>query len=526
MAGAYQGRENVAGSLSLKQPIAFIAWLSKGPFRGVADMKFNARNKARLLGKVALVALAAGALAGSVAWAQNTRSGQEWTTPLEPAPRDAATNLANKIMEPFTVVAVGDVMVKRPIGNLDIPAFHDIAKLMQDADVTHGNMEGNLGDLDHFVGPLRGMMGDKDVAPALKEMGFDIMGRANNHVFDSERESLFSTMEQLDKAGIIHAGDGHDLEEARAPAYYDSAKGRVALVSMHGPNNPDAAPSAATYRSGNIGGRVGFNPINYTIWFNVTQEQMDTLKKMRQSLYTAPAGTTNVSSLPANEPADRLEFLNNHYKIGTPGTRNFVMNPSDLKENLRSIRNGKYLSDFEIVNCHCHQGPITSQQWLFEDQTPDMLIELAHGAVDNGADMFVGSGPHVLRGIEIYKGKPIFYGLGENYYQWQHFDADVLSGSWAREEPKEGVDVRVSQALRAINFESVVTKSYYDKGKLVEVRLYPTEGGWNGPISQLGMPRTPSPEQANKILTRLAALSKPFGTDIVIEKGVGYIRIK
>ncbi len=483
-------------------------------------MNFHARNKTRLLGKVALAALIVG-LAGGGAWAQISGNGQQWTTPLEPAPRDAGTNLADKIMEPFTVVAVGDVMVKRPIGDLDLPAFHDIVKLMQDADVTHGNMEGNLGDLDHFDGPLRGMMGDKDVAPALKEMGFDIMGRANNHIMDSDRESMISTEEQLNRVGIIFAGTGRDLEEARAPAYLNGPKGRVALVSMYTGTN-----AAATYRSGNTNGRMGHNPIIPTVWYNVTQEQIDIMKKMRAAIFTPPPGTTNVSTLPTDEPADRITFMDTHYKVGPPGTRNFVMNPSDLKENLRSIRNGKYLSDFEIVNCHCHVGPITSQQWLFEDQTPDMLIELAHGAVDNGADMFVGSGPHVLRGIEIYKGKPIFYGLGENYYQWQHFDSALLSGSWPREEPKEGVDVRVSQALRAINFESVVTKSYYDKGKLVEVRLYPTEGGWNGPISQLGMPRTPSPEQANKILTRLAALSKPFGTDIVIEKNVGYIRIK
>ena len=160
----------------------------------------------RAVYKVALVAFGAGLLLSGVTPAQTARSGQQWTTPVEPAPRDAATNLANKIMEPFTVTAVGDVMIKRPVDNLDAPAFHDIVKLMQNADVTHGNMEGNLADLRHFDGPLRGMMGDKDVAPALKAMGFDIMGRANNHVFDSERESLISTQEQLNNAGIAYRG--------------------------------------------------------------------------------------------------------------------------------------------------------------------------------------------------------------------------------------------------------------------------------------------------------------------------------
>ena len=57
---------------------------------------------------------------------------------------------------------------------------------------------------------------------------------------------------------------------------------------------------------------------------------------------------------------------------------------------MRSIRNGKYLANFLIATIHAHQGPITAQQWLFEDQTPDFLIELAHKAIDNGADAFVG----------------------------------------------------------------------------------------------------------------------------------------
>ena len=60
--------------------------------------------------------------------------------------------------------------------------------------VTFGNMEGNLSDIKHFDGPLRGMMGDRDVAPALKAMGFDLMNRANNHIFDSDQESMFSTI--------------------------------------------------------------------------------------------------------------------------------------------------------------------------------------------------------------------------------------------------------------------------------------------------------------------------------------------
>jgi len=83
----------------------------------------------------------------------------------------------------------------------------------------------------------------------------------------------------------------------------------------------------------------------------------------------------------------------------------------------------------------------------------------------------------------------------------------------------------VSTGLRPINFESLVTETKYDKGQLVEVRLYPTSGGWDGPISQLGMPKTAPPAMAQKILARVQELSKPFGTTISIENNVGVIRV-
>ena len=480
-------------------------------------------------------------LSETIGRGQSVQSGQTFAEPLPPAPRDIPSNLAMKIAAPFHVAAVGDVMIKRAALSIEDPQFQGPIGILKSADVTFGNMEGNLADLEKFDGPLRGMMGDKDVAPALKAMGFDLMNRANNHIFDSDREGMFSTLEQLDKAGVVHAGTGKNLEDARRPGYFDSAKGRVGLVGMHTPNGVQPA-SNASYGSGNVGGRPGLNALNYTVEYNVSADELKALKAIRRNAYAAPPGTTNVTRLgdPASEPADRVELFGLSYKVGTPGTRGFAMNQGDLTEILRAIRNGKYLSEFMIATCHCHQGPVLAQQWLFEDQIPDFLPQLARATIDNGADMFVGHGPHVLRGIEIYKGKPIFYGLGEFYYQWQHFDAALMSGSWPQAERPAGrgargaagagseanaVDVRVSTGLRPINFESLVADTKYDKGQLVEIRLYPTSGGWDGPISQLGMPKTAPPAMAQKILARVQDLSKPFGTTITIENNVGVIRV-
>jgi capsule synthesis protein PGA_cap len=455
---------------------------------------------------------------------QNLQSGQVPAGPSN-APRDPGPELAMKIKGAFTVAAVGDVMIKRPASMLEDPAFQSVLKLVRDADIAVGNMEGNLGDIANFEGPLRGMMGSKDVAKDLKAMGFDLLNRANNHIFDSDKEGMFSTIQQLDEAGIVHAGTGKNLEDARAPAYLDTPKGRVAIVGMHTPHN--TAASNASYQTGNIGGRPGLNALNYETFHHVTADQLDSIKKVRAAVYTPPPGTTNTVRLPDDGPADRVQLFGTWFKLGTPGTKSFEMDRNDLREILRSIRDGKYLSNFLVTTIHAHQGPITAQQWLFEDQTPDFLIDLARKAIDNGADAFVGHGPHVLRGIEIYKGRPIFYGLGEFFYQWQHMDASIMSGSFLGRPmtSDDMVDVRAAGTWKQVNFESVVALSRYDKGTLVEVRLHPIEGGFNGPLANLGIPRAAPPEVAQRILQRLRALSKPFGTTIAIEGNVGVIRV-
>ncbi|GIS80846.1 MAG: hypothetical protein CM1200mP14_24120 [Gammaproteobacteria bacterium] len=87
------------------------------------------------------------------------------------------------------------------------------------------------------------------------------------------------------------------------------------------------------------------------------------------------------------------------------------MNQYDLGEILYGIRAAKIDSDFVIATIHAHNPG----NW--SDEAPGFLEELARSAIDSGADQFVGHGPHQLRGIEIYQGKPIFYSLGNFFFQ-------------------------------------------------------------------------------------------------------------
>ncbi len=47
----------------------------------------------------------------------------------------------------------------------------------------------------------------------------------------------------------------------------------------------------------------------------------------------------------------------------------------------------------------------------------ECVSQFAHEAIDAGADLVVGHGSHTVLGIEIYRGRPIFYGLGNFFFQ-------------------------------------------------------------------------------------------------------------
>ncbi len=93
---------------------------------------------------------------------------------------------------------------------------------------TAPSVEGSLSNMRHFNGPMANFMGTHEVAADLKAMGFDMVNRANNHLFDSESEGMFATNALLDEAGIVHAGSGKNLDAAAAPAFLELPHGRGA----------------------------------------------------------------------------------------------------------------------------------------------------------------------------------------------------------------------------------------------------------------------------------------------------------
>ena len=108
----------------------------------------------------------------------------------------------------YSLASVGDLIVIWPASQFLADAGPQAAlKIIRDADVGFSNFESLIRDEANFTGPSGGsMVGTKEVAGDPKSMGFKMVNRAGNHLFDSNQEGMFATMELLDQAGVVYAG--------------------------------------------------------------------------------------------------------------------------------------------------------------------------------------------------------------------------------------------------------------------------------------------------------------------------------
>jgi poly-gamma-glutamate synthesis protein (capsule biosynthesis protein) len=434
--------------------------------------------------------------------------------------RDRQRELAMSVADGFTVAAVGDCIIVRPVSQT--PGFAPVGKIVHDADVAFGNFEGTALDLARtpaipqaeFGGVW--IIGTPEVAKDLKAIGFDVMSRANNPATDWGLEGMRQTNRALDEAGIVHAGAAEHRAAARAARYFETDKGRVGLISIASTFTPlsRSAPPA-----GQAPGRPGVNALRTTRYSLVTQDELRALRKIRDE---QPAGSIRV---PEKEPPDELDLFGARYKVGDHRGFSYRMDPVDEREILKSIRAAKQASDFVIVTIHAHEPGNWSQE------PADFLPTLAREAIEAGADEFIGHGPHQVRGVEVYHGKPIFYSLGNFIFQLDLLEP-VASDLYEQYKMDQATttdtefDAMWNQLIfgAEIWYQSVVTTSRFEKGKLAEVRLQPVDLNYAGRGADRGVPHLAAPEVARTILERLQRLSRPFGTTISIEDGVGIIR--
>lgn len=426
----------------------------------------------------------------------------------------------------FRIVLTGDSTIVRRMSTYNDPAYLQMIQRIRDADVAFTNFE----DLVHnyesapdvsgggFAPPSAGtyMQADSFVLDELKWAGFRLFSLANNHAYDYEAEGLLTSMRHFDQAGLVYAGVGENLARARAPAYFDSAKGRVALVAcassfpLHGP---------AGDQRGDVKGRPGVSPLHVKTIYTVDSATLASLRQV--------GGRGG-----ARGGQGDLNFLGTTFRAGDKPGVTTETDPKDVEGILAGVREARRTADWVIVSIHAHNqaGNI--------EIAADFLRPFAHAAIDAGADVFVGHGPHVLRGIEIYKGKPIFYSLGNFIMQddliklqpQEAYDNFNLPPSATPSDFFEARWNANSFGFRGNKryWQSVIAEPVFNnKHELQTVNLYPISLTYSETnAAERGQPWPASAEEARAIVDRLANLSKPMETKIAFEDGHGVVEVK
>ncbi|WEX10771.1 CapA family protein [Chelativorans sp. AA-79] len=255
---------------------------------------------------------------------------------------------------------VGDINL------LDFPTdrnpFHRMMPYLSQLDLSAGTLEGLLSRPEElFYKPGFTHVGEGH-APNLAEAGFKALNLASNVTYG--REAIERTLEQLDRAGIGHAGAGLDRRQARQPMIIEAGGlkiGMISRTSVFWPNGHEALDHQA-----------GVIPLRVTTFY---------------------------------QPHPRLIEL-----PGAPAIVHTNPNEQELAELVADVN--ELRGKVDLLFTYFHFG-VSSQRDVAQYQRT-----VARAVVDAGADAVFGSHAHVVQPIEVYKGKPLFYGLSQVIFGW------------------------------------------------------------------------------------------------------------
>jgi poly-gamma-glutamate capsule biosynthesis protein CapA/YwtB (metallophosphatase superfamily) len=447
------------------------------------------------------------------------------------------------------MVLTGDSLITRPMSLYDEPDFLSLVDLLRSADVAVTNAEMLFHDYESPPTAVPGgtyMQAHPRIIDELSWMGFSLLASANNHAYDFGENGLLTHFHHLKASGFAFAGIGRNMGEAREPAYVDTPAGRVAIVSATS-SGPAGLYAQHQWRDGI--GRPGANMIRHTSRYTVDRTTFDVLRELRDGLGLRGRTGFRDHSFGASALADSddefyMGDLHDHWQYVVPNGYQFavgdelgrvlVPDKHDLEENLQRIHDARRMADWVIVSMHNHEQGVTI------DLPSDVAVRFAHAAIDAGADVFHGHGPHRDRGIEIYRGKPILYSIGHFIVQnetvarmpmdnmvrqgldrWEATPADFFDSRSGREWMGEWA----SHGTNPAAWRDIVAVVEFEDGALSKVELVPIDLGYRRPRSQRGRPVLARGDEARDVLELFQRLSSPFGTVIESDGTRGLVRL-
>lgn len=432
------------------------------------------------------------------------------------------------IHDTLTLAATGDCILTRPISSLRDPRFLRLIEVLRGADCLYGNCEMVLAAPDQGYPMVEGnalsVVSDPKIADDLSWCGFDVMGTANNHSLDYGVGGIVSTRRALDRVGIGHAGTGLSLQEAAAPAYVESAAGRVALVNCASTVHLYSAayPSRPDFR-----GIPGANPVRVRHRIQLDRASFEALSRAATAM--APLGPIGNPLVPGQNPApkvsaDQVSLYGNTFVPGPDVDVSSAIDAEDLARITDAVKVARRNARIVIVSIHAHE--------VYKSlESPDKFLQpFAKACIDAGADAFFTAGTHVLEGIEIYRQRPICYGLGDFFFQYQTvrgYSSDVYEafGLDAQlPDPSQASD-RIALPPGAALWQTIVPVITYGTSGPAKMVLYPVTLGVDEPRYQRGTPRLAEGAESEAIVTKVGQLSAVYGTRVSFADGLGTVSL-
>jgi poly-gamma-glutamate capsule biosynthesis protein CapA/YwtB (metallophosphatase superfamily) len=349
-----------------------------------------------------------------------------------------------------SIVFTGDVV-------LDVPGpdhwLAGIAPALQAADLAIGHLEvPHTHSRVELAGDVPAPGSDPAHLAALPRAGFSAMTLAGNHIADCGAEGIADTIDALDSLNLAHAGAGANLDSARKPLLLDTPDGRRLGVLSYNCVGPAAA------------------------W--ATQE--------RAGCAFLPVATADGAAL---TPSARLS-------APLPETALW------LRQDIAQLR-----AQVALVVVALHKGTV---------HTPAVIEPYEHAlarlAIDAGADIVIGHHAHIVRGIEFYRGKPIFHGLGNGCVVTHALAPDQAHparASWAqRRKQLFGFEPDPAYVLAPFHPEAInafLARVHWQADGSLVCGIVPVT------VDPPGRPRIAEPAEAQRICDYLQRITRDAG---------------
>ncbi|MCQ2592439.1 MAG: CapA family protein [Treponema sp.] len=421
---------------------------------------------------------------------------------------------------------VGDILLSKRIPS-GYRGYKEIEELLSNADFNFANLESTVSNYEGYPAAFPGG-GYSCMTPEMLDdvisMGFNIFNTANNHSMDYSCEGLLKTIENLKNRNIPFSGTGKNLATASRASYFDTSDGRIALIGITSSFHDSYMAGA---QNEEMIGRPGVNPLRHREVYELNEDDFKNLERIVSS-----CGINNYHNQAIKEgylaKPDNLKIGPYFFKEGVKGVFHSIPDENDLQRTIKTIKDSKFYSDLVMISIHSHQFENGNKQ-----NTPEFISTFAHTCVDEGADVIVCHGPHCLRGIEIYKNKPIFYGLGN--FIFQHEEQYVLPEEFYNKYGKtrqevsgvgEIMNIRsknntVGLRLDEKVWDSVLIQIEKNKNDM-KICLYPIDIQLNECKGLKGLPRL---SDNVRIIEDVKKMSDKYDTEIIIKDNVGYISI-